>query len=328
VNSDRRWQNRHVQPTWQERQDNSRHQLPHSKLRLSIAISSRQETPAVNTTPAKSTWRRFWRGLICALSFLILPIGRHCRGRWIKRCEPERLDRGLVLILPGMEGRSFLNVSLLAGLVDAGLPCGMEIVDWTTGCWLLAIYHLRAWKRNRRVARQIADRVVEYRRQYPGRPVWLVGHSAGGAMALLTAEFLPAGEHLTGIVLLAPAISSRYSCEPALERTERGIWSFFSAGDVWFLGLGTLVFGTCDGVHRPASGCIGFAHRTGPNPAGERQLRQVPYRWRMIAQFNLGGHFGCVNRVFVAETVAPILRENAGYSGTSTYSLQSGQTST
>ncbi len=90
--------------------------------------------------------------------------------------EPERLARGLVLILPGIEGRSFLNVSLMAGLLDAGLPYAMEIVDWTTGHFLLLIYHLRAWKRNHRVARQIADRVIEYRRQYPGRPVWLIGH--------------------------------------------------------------------------------------------------------------------------------------------------------
>ena len=151
--------------------------------------------------------------------------------------EPERLDRGLVLILPGIEGRSFLNVSLMAGLLDAGLPYAMEIVDWTTGCCLLAIYHLLARERNRRVARQIASRVVEYRRQYPGRPVWLIGHSGGGAMSLLAAEFLPAEQALTGIVLLAPAISSRYSCEAAMQRTERGIWNFYSAGDVWFLGL-------------------------------------------------------------------------------------------
>jgi len=52
-------------------------------------------------------------------------------------------------------------VSLMAGLLDAGLPYAMEIVDWTTGCCLLEIYHLRAWERNRRLARKIASRVVE-----------------------------------------------------------------------------------------------------------------------------------------------------------------------
>ena len=130
-------------------------------------------------------------------------------------------------------------------------------------------------------------------------------------MSLLIAEFLSAEQSLTGIVLLGPAISSRYSCDAAMQRTERGNWNFYSAGDVWFLGLGTLLFGTFDGVHWPASGCIGFPHRTDPSPATECQLRQIPYRLGMISQFNLGGHFGCVHRVFAAETIGPILREDA-----------------
>ena len=83
----------------------------------------------------------------------------------------------------------------MAGLLDAGLPYATEIVDWTTGRILLAIYHLRAWKRNRRAARQIAGRVVDYRRQYPGRPVWILGHSAGGAMAILAASFCRPGRN-------------------------------------------------------------------------------------------------------------------------------------
>ena len=83
-------------------------------------------------------------------------------------------------------------------------------------------------------------------------------------MSLLAAEFLSVDQPLTGIVLLAPAISSRYSCDAAMQRTERGIWNFYSVGDVLFLGVGTLAFGTFDGVHWPASGCIGFAHRTDP----------------------------------------------------------------
>ena len=118
-----------------------------------------QQMPTVKhaaspNSPANRRRRRFWPGLVCSLSFLVLPVGRLCGGRWIKRLEAERLDRGLVLILPGIEGRSLLNISLMAGLLDAGLPYATEIVDWTTGRILLAIYHLRAWKRNRRAALQ------------------------------------------------------------------------------------------------------------------------------------------------------------------------------
>ena len=121
-----------------------------------------QETSTVEVAAAKSTLRRFWRGFVCSLSFLVLPMGRLCCGRWIKRMEPERLDRGLVLILPGMEGRSFLNVSLMAGLLDAGLPYAMEILDWTTGCCLLAsiICALGAESSHRPPDRQSRGRVL------------------------------------------------------------------------------------------------------------------------------------------------------------------------
>jgi len=40
------------------------------------------------------------------------------------------------------------------------------------------------------------------------------------------------------------------------------------------------------------------------------RLRQRGYRPRMLGQFHWGGHLGWANRVFVAETVAPLLGEN------------------
>jgi hypothetical protein len=59
--------------------------------------------------------------------------------------EPERLERGYVIVLPGIEGRSFLNRGIAAGLSDAGVPYGIEIYDWTDGP-LWGIYNLRSRK--------------------------------------------------------------------------------------------------------------------------------------------------------------------------------------
>ena len=42
-------------------------------------------TTTRSPAPAKSTLRRFWRGLVCTLSFLFFPIGRLCRDRLIKQ---------------------------------------------------------------------------------------------------------------------------------------------------------------------------------------------------------------------------------------------------
>ncbi len=135
--------------------------------------------------------------------------------------EPERLAQGLVIVLPGIEGRSRLNQGIAAGLHDAGLPYAIEIYDWTEGP-LWGIYNLRSRKLHRQQAAALRDRILEYRASSPGRPVYLIGHSGGGAMSLFTAEEMPDHEKITGIVTIVPAISPRYSLAPALDHVERG----------------------------------------------------------------------------------------------------------
>lgn len=270
---------------------------------------SRGDRDAASATP--SSIPRLWRGLTSGfLGTFCFPLGRFCRARWVRRLEPERLEQGLVLILPGIEGQSFLNIGILQGLLDGGVRSAVEIVDWTIGSPLLAVYNLRAIRRNRRTAQRLAERIVEYQNQYPGRPVHLVGHSGGGGMALLTLESLPQGRRISSAVLLAAAVSPRYDVQAALDHTERGVWSFHSPFDALFLGVGTLLFGTIDGLHAVAAGARGFYPQTDvPSDAAEVRCRQIGYRPAMLWNFHLGGHFGCVNRVFIAEHLAPIVRE-------------------
>ncbi len=257
--------------------------------------------------PQSLGFRRMWRGLWCWVTFLIAPLGWFLRGRYVQRLEPERLDHGLVLILPGIEGRSFLNISLMQGLIDGGVPYGLEIIDWTTGNKFLALYHLRAWRRNLRIAAQMAERITRYQHDYPGRPVWLIGHSGGAGMAALTLAALPEGSQISGVVLMAAALSPGFDLSPACEKVARGLWSFHSWNDWLFVGVGTTLFGTMDGWHIPGAGMLGFRP-----PREPRRFVQTGYRPAMALQFHLGGHFGCVHRVFVAETIAPILLSNGG----------------
>jgi pimeloyl-ACP methyl ester carboxylesterase len=245
--------------------------------------------------------------LWCLATFLVAPLGWFLPRRCFRRADEQHLEHGLVLIFPGIEGYSFLNYSLLQGLIDARLPYALEVVDWTTGWKPLILYHLRAWRRNRRVAGQMADRIVAYQRKYPGRPVWIVGHSGGGGMALLTAEALPEGVKIAGLVLLAAAVSPGFDVRPALRHVEHGIWSFHSWLDCLFVGVGTTLFGCFDGRHGPAAGMVGFRQPPEKSAAGIA-LIQTRHAWSMLRQFHAGGHFGCVHRVFVAETVAPVLQ--------------------
>jgi pimeloyl-ACP methyl ester carboxylesterase len=273
------------------------------------------EPPKVDVAKPVRRRGRWQRGLFCLATFCVAPFGWFLPRRFFRCVTEERLEQGLVLILPGIEGLSFLNLSILNGLVDAGVPYAMEIVDWTTGNKFLTLYHLRAWRRNRHVARQLADRIVQYQHDFPGRPVWIVGHSGGAGMALLTAASLPESRRLAGLILLAAAVSPRFDLSAARQKVERGIWSFHSWLDFLFVGVGTTIFGTFDGWHMPAAGMIGFRHRRD----SERQMPtddappfvQTAYHPRLLKSFHWGGHFSCTHRVFVAEHIAPVIGADA-----------------
>lgn len=240
------------------------------------------------------------------------------QGWWCRDFEewltPERVERGYTLVFPGVEGTSFHNIGIARGLVEAGHPAAIEVRDWTTGRAPLFFYHLMALERNKQRARDIAQQIVEYQQQHPRKPVTLIGHSGGAAMALLVLDALPEEHRVTQVILLAAAISPDFDLTTALSRTERGITNFYSWGDVPHLVLGTLAMGTIDRKHSISAGASGFRMPGDLTEQGHRlyetRLEQVPYRLAMAGSFNLGGHTGPTMKKFVANWVAPRLAVN------------------
>ena len=224
----------------------------------------------------------------------------------------ERRKCGHVIVLPGIEGYSRWNRSIVRGLEDAQVLHAMEIHDWTYGRWLSPV-SLRSNKLHQEQSRVIAEKVLQSREEYPGAPIWLIGHSGGGAMAVLSLEQLPDDVRIAGAILLAPALSPGYALRAALSRTERGMWNFRSWGDLFFLALGTVLLGTVDGRHTVSAGARGFQSATDIRVDGEcetgdhPQLHEIAWRPGMVSERHLGGHFGCVHRLFVSRRVAPIL---------------------
>ncbi|GAB4147468.1 MAG: hypothetical protein Tsb009_20660 [Planctomycetaceae bacterium] len=224
----------------------------------------------------------------------------------------ERLQQGYVAVLPGIEGASLFNSNVAAGLLDAENEMAVEVHDWTTGFFPAFLVHLQHHSRNREQAEILAEKIIAYQDEHPGRPVYLIGHSGGAGMAILTLEALPADRQVDGVILLAGAISRDYDLSGALSKTRRGIWNFYSPGDWFLLMAGTTLFGTIDRVYAPSAGALGFRIPDNLDEAAARQyakLHEVPYRFNMMRSGNLGGHFGPTTRRFARDYLAPIVSE-------------------
>ncbi len=253
--------------------------------------------------------RRCWQDLLGVAGVLALPLLGGCAPA--RQITLTRLDRGYTIILPGIEGTSFLNASVANGLVDGGWPGAVEVFDWTAGSVLLFPVNLMALERNKEMGARIAEKITAYQIKYPGRPVHIIGHSGGGGVAVLALEALPAERQITSAILLAPAISPDYDLRRALRHTEYGIWNFYSRHDVGFLKAGTTVMGTIDGRHTSAAGAVGFQMPWGLDDEDRRlyaaKLRQQAYSRKMADSGHTGGHVGWANRQFVAEWLCPIM---------------------
>jgi hypothetical protein len=179
----------------------------------------------------------------------------------------ERMDKGLVVILPGIEGESAANRDIRLGLDQGGVPYGLAIYRWgfpIPGLGLLVNQTDTAG--DRRAGADLATAIVRYQARRPGRPVFLVGHSAGGGVAVFALEALaglPNAQPIAGAMLLSSSISADYPLDKALSMTRRGIVNGYNPDDTALLGTGTAIFGNVDGEHGDSAGRTGF-HQTHP----------------------------------------------------------------
>jgi pimeloyl-ACP methyl ester carboxylesterase len=194
------------------------------------------------------------------LSLIILSAACGCGSNPNKIfMSQDRLNSGLVMILPGIEGESSLNQDIRRGLMNGGCPYAMTIYHWgrpvpLAGPLLNQVDILG----NRIEGKEIANRIVTYRKNYPDRPVYVIGHSGGGGIAVFAAEAMPKDVSLDGVVLLSASVSSAYDLTHALGHCRQGILNIYAPSDVGLLIIGTTLAGNMDGIRGPAAGAIGF----------------------------------------------------------------------
>lgn len=176
--------------------------------------------------------------------------------------SPARRDKGLVVILPGIEGESAANRNIRKGLDEGGLAHALVIYRWgfpVPGLGMLVNQTDTAAAR--KSAAELAQALVRYQKKRPDRPIFLIGHSAGGAVSVLTLEALadmPEARPIAGAILLSSSLSANYPLDKALRMTQRGIVNGYNPDDKALLGTGTAVFGNVDGGHGDSAGRTGF----------------------------------------------------------------------
>ena len=174
--------------------------------------------------------------------------------------SPERMDKGLVIILPGIEGESAANQDIRKGLDDAGVPYALAIYRWGFPMPGIGLYMNQTdTAGNRRAAGELAQHLVTYQQNFPGRAIFMVGHSAGGGEVVFALEALAdlGAEPVEGVFLLAASISSDYPLDKALPMTRRGLVNVWNPED-GLLNTGATFFGNVDGGNAPSAGRAGF----------------------------------------------------------------------
>lgn len=215
--------------------------------------------------------------------------------------KPEMRDKGMVYILPGIQGVDYHYLNIRKGLIGAGVPYAVKIHPW--GCQIpginLAINQTDT-KDDRQWGATIAQEIADYQGQYPGRPVFIIGQSGGAGVAVFAAEAMAnieGASRLAGLVLLDGSISADYDLNLALSRCSEGIVNFYNLSDVALLEYGTGLMGNVDGGHGASAGLKGF---TG-SFAG---LYQVQVTQDMVDDFE-SPHFADCSQAFTAQYIAP-----------------------
>jgi pimeloyl-ACP methyl ester carboxylesterase len=219
--------------------------------------------------------------------------------------------RGLVLVLGGVGGLDWCGFNMRRAARVARLSCAVETFRWGHGFgrWFADLTNIAHGGRQ---ADRVADVIRRFRAEHPLEPVFLVGKSGGAGIAAWALERLDP-EAVERAVLLSPALSPRYDLTAALCAVRREVVVYWSPLDVVFLGAGTRLFGTIDGVRTRGAGLVGFAVPGHDEPDADRRrqyekLRQVRWRPRMAKLGHLGGHFGSDQPRFLRAYVVPLLR--------------------
>ena len=263
--------------------------------------------------------------LTCILIGLALLAAAGCGEDSAIYTTEARLNNGLVIILPGIEGESSMNHGIRQGLQNSGCNRALPIYSWGrpipgVGMILNQVDFIG----NRLAGVRIAKMIEEYQDQHPGKPVYLVGHSGGGGVAVFVAEGLSEGRQVDGLVLLSASIWSGYDLTKAMGRCRNGIVNFYNESDVGLLGVGTTVLSNVDGMKGPSAGLVGFTRSKASDPPEKRAAYSKLYQVPISAGMGSGDdpHAAVTRPRYVSAYVAPWISSSSWPAGRASSTAQ------
>lgn len=227
-----------------------------------------------------------------------------------------RLDpRPHLVHFPGIGGEAWFHREFVRALGAGGFDASLDVIDWPDGRFPIAA--LQSEAENRRRAEAIAAEIAT--RARAGAPIYFTSESGGAGMAVWVLESLPDDVSVESLIMLGPALSPQYDLSVALRHVRGSAHAFSSRYDKWILSLGTSVFGTMDGVHTPAAGCVGFTMPPGADAAQYEKLVRHEYQVSWLWDYGRhGGHTGVLSVRFASGYIAPLLIETAQRSAAET----------
>ncbi len=226
----------------------------------------------------------------------------------------ERVKRAYIYYLDGAGGGSAARnwaAGLRQGLLDAGYRGSGEMFPWQTGVGITAD-QISSSDYKRGKARELAAKIVEYKRVHPGAPVDLVGLSAGTAVAAFTLEALPPDVMVNTVVFFGASIGAEYNMTAALKHVSNKLYIFTSERDA-VLNAAVKTIGTADreSTSGNSAGLTGFILPRGASSATRalyaEKIKRIAWRSDFERTGNFGGHTDGVKEAFVKEFVAPLI---------------------
>lgn len=214
-------------------------------------------------------------------------------------------EAGVLFVADGAGNYQNASRALRRASQEAGFPLQIVTFEWSHG-YLRSVADLVDYPYAKEQGRRLAEEVMAYRRDHPGMPVHLAGHSAGATVVMAALECLPP-DTVDRAVLISPSLSACYDVRPGLRAIKQGLHNFHSHRDWVYCGIFTRVLGNSDRNHRPCSGRVGFQAMAMP---GDEyllaKLVQRPWTRADVETGNRGGHFGNYEAAFLQTRVLPL----------------------